>query len=66
MLFSRFSPSQSLILDLADKNWRNVFTEDELNEVNKEGGSLVCREPEELERHYAELKRVVCIYDSKK
>ncbi|KAG2218978.1 hypothetical protein INT45_008402 [Circinella minor] len=53
-----YHPSQSLILDLTEKNWKNVFTQDELDEVNKEGGSLVCHEPEELERNYAKLKKM--------
>ncbi|KAI9489498.1 hypothetical protein BDB00DRAFT_770562, partial [Zychaea mexicana] len=53
-----YYPSQSLILDLTDNNWNDVFTRDELEEVNKEGGSLVCHEPEELNREFAGLRRV--------
>ncbi|KAI9269096.1 hypothetical protein BDA99DRAFT_479143 [Phascolomyces articulosus] len=53
-----YHPSQSLILDLSDKNWMKVFTEAELKEIEKEGGQLECSEPEELRCYYSDLRKV--------
>ncbi|KAI9272795.1 hypothetical protein BDA99DRAFT_556394 [Phascolomyces articulosus] len=53
----RLCPSQSLVLDTTDENWKTCFTEAELSEIRNEGGPLDCSEvPEELELHYSELK----------
>ncbi|KAI9492323.1 hypothetical protein BDB00DRAFT_873585 [Zychaea mexicana] len=37
-----YHPSQSLILDLGDKNWSSVFSEEDLDEIRGAGGDLPC------------------------
>ncbi|KAG2224773.1 hypothetical protein INT45_005297 [Circinella minor] len=53
-----YHPSQSLILEVTDKNWKKVFTEAELRDIENKGGPLECKDPEELKRYYLELKGV--------
>ncbi|KAI7855477.1 hypothetical protein BDC45DRAFT_568367 [Circinella umbellata] len=50
-----YHPTQSLILDVTDKNWNKVFTEAELNDIKKEGSPLECDVPEELKPYYLGL-----------
>ncbi|KAG2223691.1 hypothetical protein INT45_007269 [Circinella minor] len=54
-----YHPSQSLILDVTDKNWNKVFTEAELNDIKTEGGPLECEVPEELKPYYSDLNGMV-------
>ncbi|KAG2217669.1 hypothetical protein INT45_006178 [Circinella minor] len=53
-----YHPSQSLILDLGDKNWSSVFSEEELDELRGAGDNLPCSIPEELEQCFAGLNKL--------
>ncbi|KAI7856245.1 hypothetical protein BDC45DRAFT_533677 [Circinella umbellata] len=50
--------SQSLILDLGDDHWKDVFTSKELDEIRKENGPLVRTLPPALEEKLEELKQL--------
>ncbi|KAI9492311.1 hypothetical protein BDB00DRAFT_873580 [Zychaea mexicana] len=50
--------SQSLILDLGDKNWSSVFNEEQLDEIRGAGGDLPCGVPKELEQCFESLKEL--------
>ncbi|KAI9278969.1 hypothetical protein BDA99DRAFT_554561 [Phascolomyces articulosus] len=52
-----YHPSQSLILDLGDKNWCSVFSEEELDELHGAGGDLPCGVPKELEQCFKSLTK---------
>ncbi|KAI9492324.1 hypothetical protein BDB00DRAFT_873589 [Zychaea mexicana] len=53
-----YHPSQSLILDLGDKNWSSVFSEEELDEICGASGDLPCGVPKELEQCFESLKEL--------
>ncbi|KAI9492312.1 hypothetical protein BDB00DRAFT_939777 [Zychaea mexicana] len=53
-----YHPSQSLILDLGDKNWSSVFSEEDLDEIRGAGGDLPCGVPKELEQCFKSLKEL--------
>ncbi|KAG2211384.1 hypothetical protein INT45_004918 [Circinella minor] len=53
------SASQSLILDLGDDHWKDVFTSKELDKIRKENGLLVRTLPPALEEKLEELKQLI-------
>ncbi|KAI7852101.1 hypothetical protein BDC45DRAFT_537672 [Circinella umbellata] len=52
------SPSQSLIVDLGDSNWLEVFSEEELQELREVGGDIDYSVPEELEQCFQEIMKL--------
>ncbi|KAG0178932.1 hypothetical protein DFQ28_003560, partial [Apophysomyces sp. BC1034] len=55
---SNVSPSQSLILDLDDPNWEDVFSDNELKELHAIGKPVVRPIPEEMERILDEVNKL--------
>ncbi|KAG2218154.1 hypothetical protein INT45_007857 [Circinella minor] len=53
-----YHPSQSLVLDLGDKNWVSIFTEEELDELRDAGRDLPLGVPEELNECFHGLGRL--------
>ncbi|KAI7858168.1 hypothetical protein BDC45DRAFT_565515 [Circinella umbellata] len=49
-------PSQSLILDVEDHHWIDVFTTEELKEIRKEGGPILRPIPKDLEEKLKDLQ----------
>ncbi|KAI9488284.1 hypothetical protein BDB00DRAFT_848860 [Zychaea mexicana] len=59
-----YHPCQSLIIDLADKHWEDVFSKEELDEMRSFGDPILREIPQELALQLSELGKMTSAVDA--